>query len=1042
MSLKAFKETLHAPCSGAGSETDAGGIYLQQILDAKKPPKGSLKDRIVSLDRFRSVDGRSLNSLGLARDSSHDLCEGSLEERHSFVDNPKRKRKVFEQLFETQPHNFQADDVVSEREVTGGPILKRCSGDAEGLLKQNSGVCARKYEGESTSDLKHFDGKPQLRPDVLGLAADDHGVEDEDFLDVGRDSEAGLFIQSEAEGLFEPLILWQPSEGRADGSPAAPAVQVPACINSRLLEHQREGVRFLYNLYRENKGGVLGDDMGLGKTIQSIAFLAAVLNTGSDADFVSNVGKMEPSHCEEATAGNSGELPSREVALVICPTSVIQNWEREFEAWGTFQLGIYHGSQRESILEKIHANKLDIIVTSHDTFRMCGNHLSEVSWEVVIVDEAHRLKNEKSQLYKACLKMRTKKRYGLTGTIIQNRLMDLFNVFDWAAPGCLGARDHFKDYYDEPIKQGQRISAPERFVEIAEQRKQQLRKVLQKYLLRRTKQETLGHLMRGKEDNVMFCAMSTVQKHAYKRLLQSPDFQCLINKDSPCTCGSPLSRAECCYRIAPSGIIWSYLHRDNPEGCDSCPYCLLLPCLTKLQQVSNHLELLKPNLKDEPEKQKKDAAFALLAFGEDAELLGGTQQEESFLGLSDAQHCGKMLALQKLLASWISKGDKVLLFSYSVKMLDILNKFLIRKGYSFSRLDGSTPMAGRQAVVDDFNNSPSTQVFLISTRAGGLGLNLVSANRVVIFDPNWNPAQDQQAQDRSFRYGQQRHVTVFRLLAAGSLEELVYTRQIYKQQLFNIAVSGSLEKRYFEGVQDSRVNKGELFGIGNLFRDLSDQVFTSDLINSHEERLRKAAKSSIGSVSRQMESNKMNATGCESLYKVENVVLSDVQKDRGFLTPNRKSDLDVNEECMREETLFIKDVEGVRGESLFEKEFSNVLAGAGVVYTHRNEEVVNLKMHAPKQQKVLLKKSELKTAFGGVPGYSNASAVPLKRMGTVQKLHIRAAPAMLDKNQQFQELAKSKGLTEREFSRWCLTATPAELEKLFEDYQQSLMVVQ
>lgn len=94
-----------------------------------------------------------------------------------------------------------------------------------------------------------------------------------------------------------------------------------------------------------------------------------------------------------------------------------------------------------------------------------------------------------------------------------------------------------------------------------------------------------------------------------------------------------------------------------------------------------------------------------------------------------------------------------------------------------------------------------TQVFLISTRAGGLGLNLVSANRVVIFDPNWNPAQDLQAQDRSFRFGQQRHVTVFRLLAAGSIEELIYSRQIYKQQLFNIGVNGNIEKRYFEGVQ-------------------------------------------------------------------------------------------------------------------------------------------------------------------------------------------------------------------------------------------------
>lgn len=161
-------------------------------------------------------------------------------------------------------------------------------------------------------------------------------------------------------------------------------------------------------------------------------------------------------------------------------------------------------------------------------------------------------------------------------------------------------------------------------------------------------------------------------------------------------------------------------------------------------------------------------------------------------------------------------------------------------------------------------------MFLISTRAGGLGLNLVSANRVVIFDPNWNPAQDLQAQDRSFRFGQKRHVIVFRFLAAGSLEELVYTRQVYKQQLSNIAVSGKMEKRYFEGVQvwvfhflhfipfssffqgsicypfehsefcitsqDSKEFQGELFGICNLFRDLSDKLFTSEIIELHKQQ--------------------------------------------------------------------------------------------------------------------------------------------------------------------------------------------------------------
>lgn len=201
------------------------------------------------------------------------------------------------------------------------------------------------------------------------------------------------------------------------------------------------------------------------------------------------------------------------------------------------------------------------------------------------------------------------------------------------------------------------------------------------------------------------------------------------------------------------------------------------------------------------------------------------------------------------------------------------------------------------------------QVFLISTRAGGLGLNLVSANRVVIFDPNWNPSHDLQAQDRSFRYGQKRHVVVFRLLAAGSLEELVYSRQIYKQQLSNIAVAGKMETRYFEGVQvynlywlvssnrlfffcfscncfgtsydqDCKEFQGELFGISNLFRDLSDKLFTSEIVESHKDINISQKKSSLleTGVSEDDEEEEEEAL-CSSKPETEEPVLKDLGKN-------------------------------------------------------------------------------------------------------------------------------------------------------------------
>ncbi|CAK9145858.1 unnamed protein product [Ilex paraguariensis] len=776
-------------------------------------------------------------------------------------------------------------------------------------------------------------------------------------------------FQFDHTGPYEPLVLSSPGE--------IPVIQVPASINCRLLEHQREGVKFLYNLYKNYHGGVLGDDMGLGKTIQTIAFLSAVF--GKDGEL------------GDSASLKGGQFGKKGPVLIVCPTSVIHNWEKEFSNWATFSVSVYHGANRDLIMEKLEAHGVEILVTSFDTYRIHGSILSEVQWDVVIVDEAHRLKNEKSKLYGACLEIKTQKRYGLTGTIMQNKIMELFNLFDWVIPGCLGTREHFREFYDEPLKHGQRSTAPEKFVRVADERKQHLVSVLRKYLLRRTKEETISHLMMGKEDNVVFCAMSELQKRVYQRMLHLPEIQCLINKDLPCSCGSPLKQVECCKRTVPNGIIWPYLHRDNPNGCDSCPFCLVLPCLVKLQQISNHLELIKPNPRDDPDKQKKDAEFASAVFGSDIDLVGGYTQNESFMGLSDVKHCGKMRALEKLMLSWVLRGDKILLFSYSVRMLDILEKFIIRKGYCFSRLDGSTPTGLRQSLVDDFNSSPSKQVFLISTRAGGLGLNLVSANRVVIFDPNWNPAQDLQAQDRSFRFGQKRHVVVFRLLAAGSLEELIYSRQVYKQQLSNIAVSGKMEKRYFEGVQDCKEFQGELFGICNLFRDLSDKLFTSEIIELHEKQ---------GQENEHHQNAKQDLTDL-GMYFVPSKIATETTVSAS--ETSKPSKVERNQAA------------------------KPVLEEMGIVYAHRNEDIVNFGHGLQGKKDLSMSQETLRQTYSPTVGRRKTDTIDGKE---------NTGSTKMQKKGQYSRLAQFMGMGEVEFSKWLLSATPLEREKVLRGYKR------
>ncbi|KAJ4782677.1 DNA repair/recombination protein [Rhynchospora pubera] len=905
MSFHCLKETLLRPCSTSTTSTSTSSS--QPTSPLRKPPKSSLSRQLLRLDPTQLL---------LPRDKHKPTSDAAAAREPPFeppVPSQFPSRKPPKSCLSQQLQRLQLPDFSPSLSIPNR------NGD--------------KFEREGKDD----EGEEE-----------EEGCEEDVRVNWRRPvKNSGI----PAPGPYEPLVLSEPGE--------VPVVQVPASINCRLLEHQRYGVRFLYNLYKQNHGGVLGDDMGLGKTIQTIAFLSAII--GRDPEI------------EDITRPDESGYQIGPI-LILCPTSVIKNWENEFAEWGEFHLAIYHGPNRELVLQKIESGSIEILITSFDTFRIHDQILCEIPWVIVIVDEAHRLKNEKSKLYISCQGIKTKNRYGLTGTILQNKIMELFNLFDWVVPGCLGDRDHFRGFYDEPLKLGQRLSAPDRFVQIAEERKGHLVSVLKSYLLRRTKEETIGHLMLGKEDNVVFCKMSDLQKRVYRRMLTQTDVQCIINKDIPCFCGGPLPQVECCKRTEPQGVIWSYLHKDNPDGCAMCPFCLVLPCLMKLQQISNHLELIKPNPRDEPEKQKKDAELASAVFGSDVDLVGGSSKSESFMGLSDAEHCGKMRALEKLLALWVSQGDKTLLFSYSVRMLDILEKFLIRKGYCFSRFDGSTPMNTRQDLVDEFNKSPSKQVFLISTRAGGLGVNLVSANRVVIFDPSWNPAQDLQAQDRSFRYGQKRHVTVFRLLAAGSLEELVYSRQIYKQQLSNIAVSGKMEKRYFEGVQDNKNFQGELFGISNLFRDLSDKLFTSEIIEMHEKH-GKSTSDKGGQIGSMIDEPGTTAA-----------VLAGSNMD--------------NEACASDQAS---------------------LKNLGIVYAHRNEDVVNMgitKTHvftsADTSKKV--------DASCNAVTKSNKSRQPAGREDRKRK--------------EFSCVASFMGMRELEFSKWVLSASPLERHECLENYKK------
>ena len=538
------------------------------------------------------------------------------------------------------------------------------------------------------------------------------------------------------------------------------------------------------------------------------------------------IGPPDPAHRSADPDGVEGSEPFR-VARVHGDCKREQ-WARVV---ATVELAVDGATARACV-------PANVALTSYDTFRLNAEQFAETPWTTCVFDEAHKLKNDKALVYAAAKRLpspRISPRVGLTGTIMQNTYDELWCLLDWACPGSLGELKAFREHYSSKMQLGQRHGASEYELGVARTRARELKALLRRYVLTRKKRDVLRDALPSKVDNVVFCELAPTQLRVYRRLLDTAEFSLLARADEPCDCESGERRARCCHRLPPEGEpapLWAQYHsgdlgeRAHEEGgCVMCPYCLVLPCMTILAKVSNHLELLKPDPaleNTDPHKFRIQSLVAEMALGEDARLLGGADRPDGdFTRLSSSAHCGKLAALEKLLRLWHAQNDKVLVFSVSTRLLDVLERFMTRNGYVFSRLDGSTSTKHRQSVVDDFNASRSTFAFLLSTRAGGVGLNIVSANRVVIFDPNWNPALDLQAQDRAFRIGQRRDVDVYRPLTSGTLEELVYQRQVYKQQQSNVAVDGVEERRYFEGVQGDKEQKGEFFGVANVFAEVA-----------------------------------------------------------------------------------------------------------------------------------------------------------------------------------------------------------------------------
>ncbi|KAL2758060.1 hypothetical protein ACRALDRAFT_1029235, partial [Sodiomyces alcalophilus JCM 7366] len=748
---------------------------------------------------------------------------------------------------------------------------------------------------------REFDkNRETLHQAGLLLPPDYDGVEFSD--DEDEVERSGRHVVEERPQ-FEDSTGVKPCRPYKDVELESSAGIIPAPIAQYLREYQVTGVRFLHRAFVYQEGGILGDDMGLGKTVQIAAFLTAAFGKSGTKRDEKRMRKMRR---------DAGRWYPR--ILIVCPGSLIENWKNELKRWGWWHVDIYHGAGKEDTLGAARAGMVEIMITTYHTYKMQQDAINTVKWDAVVADECHIIKRPDSEVTKAMDRVNALCRIGLTGTAIQNNYGELWTLLNWTNPGRFGTMHDWDVTIAGPLRIGQSHDATLRQLSIARiTAKKLVTNLLPRFFLRRLKTLIADQLPK-KSDRVVFCPLTDSQREAYQNFIDSPEVELLRTLSDPCKCRSGDARGWCCDKLLDNGKHWM---------------SIVFPSVMTLQKLANHLTLLIPSTADPSEKQQREMATLETCCPDTWAYL--FRNRDAIMNLANPEYCGKWKVLKKLLRFWHSSGDKVLVFSHSVRFLRILQHLFRNTSYNVSYLDGSLSYPDRQRAVDEFNSDPTQFVFLISTKAGGVGLNITAANKVVIVDPHWNPAYDLQAQDRAYRIGQTRDVDVFRLVSSGTIEEIVYARQIYKQQQANIGYTASSERRYFKGVQEDMTRKGEIFGLRNLFSYSEDQLVIRDIVNKTNIA---EAKAGTG----------VALVGMDMDKALEDEELTWIKQEGGGAGPAEDGGMS------QLAALITKQASGDqeqtqqnrtrRQESPKSDAIQAILASAGVEYSHENSEVI------------------------------------------------------------------------------------------------------
>eukprot|EP00557_Chaetoceros_sp_GSL56_P007354 CAMPEP_0176492250 /NCGR_PEP_ID=MMETSP0200_2-20121128/8886_1 /TAXON_ID=947934 /ORGANISM="Chaetoceros sp., Strain GSL56" /LENGTH=1191 /DNA_ID=CAMNT_0017889775 /DNA_START=1545 /DNA_END=5117 /DNA_ORIENTATION=+ len=664
------------------------------------------------------------------------------------------------------------------------PMTKRRSYDKNANLALRQCSLGPKRRMDGMSKLLARAGKG------LGyrLPQDANRRRDEEDEDVDTDDETESESAAVQEMQFEPLMVWQSPHngGECVGLPwhltsemqsdeygvekeisvkRAPPVQafcnedqyVPPVLAKWLRPHQREGVLFMYQCVMgirnfQGNGCILADDMGLGKTLQSVTLIYTLLKTSVKAN----------------------KEPTAKRVIVVCPCSLVKNWDNEFVKWlgpGVVKTLALAESDRKTVEKSmdlfVRTKMFNVLICSYETIRTHIKRLSnnKDSCDLLVCDEAHRLKNNDNQTSKALASLPVKRRVLLTGTPMQNDLQEFFAMVDFTNPGVLGTQEEFRKNILFPVLRGREPDATEKQKQKMMEKQNELATITNEFILRRVNTLNAQHLP-PKLVQVVCCNLTDIQKNMYQHLISSKDMQHVLD--------------------------------GKQVNC--------LSSIQMLMKLCNHPRLVaEEDPRENPSNgNMRRAASRQQSYNEDekSSAAPGADGVSKFLPLDQGgggrglnapvrpEWSGKMFVLYRLMKEMRKPGngnDKIVIVSNYTQTLDLIGKMCRENSWGFCRLDGSISMKKRQKMVDEFNDPSSSLIaFLLSSKAGGCGLNLIGGNRLVLFDPDWNPAVDKQAAARCWRDGQKKRCFTYRFLATGTVEEKIFQRQLSKEGLQSI----------------------------------------------------------------------------------------------------------------------------------------------------------------------------------------------------------------------------------------------------------------